>query len=166
MSFLPPVITTLIGFVSGWGLSELTEWRRHRRDQRELRRALVAELENGEVLASVTLGKYARCFRSNAADVALVAKEIRWFVTVGRNRMDAAGILSDLPPTPTAFEVLTDQQLVDLFSQISETIGVKLIFPIVENALAGKTSGFNEKEIAALGMVSWHAHFYRKMRTR
>jgi hypothetical protein len=157
LSSLTAVMTTLIGFVSGWGLFELTDWRRRTSEQRELRSALVAELQNAEVLASYTVVKYARYFQGKAK-VALVAHEIRWFQTVGRSQMEAAGVVSNLPQTPPAFETLGDEQLVDLFSQIDETIGSKLIFPIVESVLAGKTSGLNAQQIAALSMVHWHAH--------
>jgi len=42
--YLTPVITALVGFVSGWGLFELTEWRKRTHHQQEVRSALMAEL--------------------------------------------------------------------------------------------------------------------------
>lgn len=161
IDWLPPLITALIGLVSGWSLSELTDWRRRVREQRELRRALVAELEHGEVLASHNVVKYARFVREDQAKVAFVAKEIRWFQTSGRRKLENSGVLDDLPPTPAGpgFEALDAQRLVDLFAaRFNEAVGTKLVFPIVESALAGKTAGFSAEQIAALGMVHWHAH--------
>ena len=156
--FLPPLLATfLVGLISGWLLFELTERRRVRLAQRELRRALEAELENAEVLVSSIVGKYARLCQTEA-DVSFVANEIRWFQAVGRHRMQDTGILSDLPPLSQALDSLSDNQLVQLFSSIKETIGTKIIMPVVENALAGHTSGFNARQIQALGMVRWQAY--------
>jgi hypothetical protein len=75
-----------LGFISAWLLFELTERRRVRIGQRELRRALLAELENAEVLVCTFVCKYAR-FCKSEADIAAVAEELRWFYDVGRQRM-------------------------------------------------------------------------------
>ena len=53
---------------------------------RELRQALVAELEHVEVLLSSVVGKLAN-LATTPAEIARVAKEIRWFVKVGRLRL-------------------------------------------------------------------------------
>jgi hypothetical protein len=48
---IPPMNTlfgALLGFISGWGLFEMSEYRRRRRQQRTIREALKAELRNME----------------------------------------------------------------------------------------------------------------------
>ena len=147
----------LVGFITAWGLFELTEWRRIRLAQKELRRALVAELETAEVLVSTIVGKYARLCKSEK-DVAAVAHEIRWYIDVGRERFADLGILSDHTPIPPDFRSLDDNQLILLYSSIKETIGTKIILPVVEQALAGQTSGFRANQIQALGMVRWQTY--------
>lgn len=108
------------------------------------------------MLASVNIGKYARYFQSTKTP--FVANEIRWFLKHGRDQLASAGVFSDLPEISDTFEKVGDQQLVALYSQIHETLGVKLIFPTVESVLAGSMSGLSAQQIAALGMVQWHAH--------
>jgi hypothetical protein len=126
--------------------------------RQELRRALIAELEVGELLASHSVVKYARWFMGDDAKVALVANEIRWFADRGRTQLEAVGLISSLPTIPQKLDKITDAQLVDAFSRINETVGTKLVFPVVGGVLAGKTSGLTEKQIAALSMVYWQAH--------
>lgn len=151
-----PVATFVAGLISGWLLFELTEWRKRYLARNELRRALVIELENAEVLLSTIIAKYAWTFRSEE-DVALVAKEIRWYQNVGRQRMQDAAIVSDKPSIPQAFDNISDSQLVQLFSTTRETIGTKIILPVLESALAGHTLGLDACRIQALGMVRWQA---------
>ena len=147
----------LLGFISAWLLFEVTARRRARLSQRELCRALVAELENAEVLASTIVCKYAR-FSQSKKDVAFVACEIRWFHDVGRQRLEAVGILADLPNFSSELTSLSDDQLVALFSSTKETVGTKLILPVLDRALAGQTFGFRANQIQALSMVRWQIY--------
>ena len=150
-------VSLLVGFITAWLLFEVTERRRIGLAQREQRRALLAELENAEVLVSVIVGKYARLCKSEE-DVASVASEIRWYQDVGRKRFADLGILSDLPPIPPEFRSLSDNQIISLFSSITETIGNKIIMPVVERALAGQTLGFGATQIQALSMLRWQTY--------
>ena len=150
-------VSLLVGFITAWLLFELTAWRKIRLAQRELRRALMAEIEIAEVLVSVIIGKYARLCKDEE-DVAFVASEIRWYTDVGRQRFEGLGILSDLPPGLPEIRSLSDNQLISLFSSIKETIGGKIIMPIVEHALAGQTLGFRASQIRALSMVRWQTY--------
>ena len=150
-------VSLLVGFITAWLLFELTERRRIRLAQRELRRALLAELENAEVLVSSIVGKYARLCKSKE-DVALVASEIRWHLDAGRQRFADLGIISDLRPIPPEFRSLSDDQLIKLLSSIKETIGTTIIMPVVERALAGQTLGFRAIQIQAISMVRWQTH--------
>ncbi len=147
----------LLGFISAWLLFEVTARRRARLSQRELCRALIAELENAEVLASTIVAKYAR-FCQNEKDVAFVAREIRWFHEIGRQRLKVIGIVSDLPSVSSELKSLSDDQLVGLFSSTKETVGTKLIMPVLDRALAGQTFDFRTNQIQALSTVRWQIY--------
>jgi len=146
-----------VGFATAWLLFEVTERRRVRLAQRELRQALRVELETAEALVSTIVAKYAR-FCANESDVAFVAREIRWFVHVGTARLQNLGIFSGLPPTPAKFEAISDKQLVMHYSNINETIGIKILLPVLEQTLSGQTSGFSAAQIQSLSMVHWQAY--------
>lgn len=147
----------LVGFISAWLLFEVTERRRARASQRELRGALVADLENAEALTSSIVFKYAWICQSKE-DVAAVAREIRWFLDAGRERMQDVGIVADRPPISSEFKSLSDDQLVAVFSSTKETVGTKIIIPVLERALAGQTLGFHGNQIQVLSMVRWQMY--------
>lgn len=153
-SLVSETIPVLLGLISGWVLFTLTERRREAHSQRELRCALVAELENGEVLTNNIVLKYARLYKS-ATEIADCAGEIRWFFEIGRKRMETFGILSGRPNVIPNFESLSDSQLIALFPQVNETVGNKLIMPVLDRALSGQTFGFSANQIKALSMVRW-----------
>ena len=90
-----------LGFLTGWGLFELTERRKVRLAERALREALVAELHHTELLLSSIVGKYA-FLASGPDEIKAVAAEIRWFVQVGSSRVQGLG-LGGLPEPPAGF---------------------------------------------------------------
>jgi len=147
-------VNVLLGFLSAWLLFVVTERRRAARSQHELRRALVAELENGEVLANNFVCKYARLFKSEQ-DIAFCANEIRWSQGVGRKRMEILGIVAARQDASPQLASLSDRQLVTLFSDINETVGTKLYLPILDRALGAQTFGFSAEQIQVLSMVRW-----------
>ena len=155
--FLPLLATQLVAFISALLLFEVTERRRARLSQRELQRALVADLENAEALASSIVFKYAWICQSKE-DFAVVAREIRWFLGVGRERMQDVGIVADRPPNSSELRSLSDDQLVAVFSSTKETVGTKIIMPVLERALAGQTLGFRANQIQVLSMVRWQMY--------
>ena len=112
-------VSLLVGFIMALLLFEVTERRRIRLGQRELRRALLAELENAEVVVSIFVSKYARLCKSEE-DVAYVASEIRWFQDVGRQRVKDLGILSDLTPMPPEYMSLSNNQLISLIPRSTD----------------------------------------------
>jgi hypothetical protein len=154
-------IGPVLGFASAWAAFEVTERRKVRLAQRELRQALVSELEHAEVTLSTFIGKHAR-FADSPGEIAAVAKEIRWFVDVGRVReKDSGGLPSELAARPLeSIRSLTDQQLVALYASRArqDTIGTKLVLPIVEAVLAGRTAGFRANELQSLSTIKWQAH--------
>ncbi len=149
-----PVATFFLGLLSGWLLIEVTEWRRVRSNRRELRRALIAELETTEVLVSIMVTKYARYFTAEP-DVHFVAQEFRWYTTVGRKRLSAVGLQSHLGTSPSVVETATDADVVKVLSLLHETIGNTVVVPVLESVLNGGTGGFASRQIQALGMVRW-----------
>ncbi len=98
-----------LGFLTGWGLFELTERRKVRLAEGALRAALIAELEHAEVLLASIVGRYAY-LATSPAEIQQVASEIRWFLAVGRLRAQAIG-LSEVSEPPAGFESLPDEQL-------------------------------------------------------
>lgn len=154
--FPPELISALLAFALAWILFEVTARRSDRRSRRELRRALVAELENGEALASTIVLKYARFYKS-PKDITFCANEFRWFQKVGRERMKSVGLLADSPDTPSIVDDMSDEDIVTFLSPTHETIGSKLTMPVLDRALAGQTYGFTADQIRALGMVRWQA---------
>ena len=146
-----------LGFLTGWGLFELTERRKVRLAEGALRAALIAELEHAEVLLASIVGRYAY-LATSPAEIQQVASEIRWFLAVGRLRAQAIG-LSEVSEPPAGFASLSDEQLVAGFTHLtqSDRMGPKLILPVIDSALAGHTSGFTSVEIQALSSVRWQA---------
>ena len=157
LDFIGLDVKLLVGFISGWLLFEVTERRKVGRARRELSNALVAELEHAEVLVSNIVMKYARLCR-NETDVNFVANEIRWFYDIGRQRMQDVGILSDLPSNLPELKSLSDNQLIGLFSSVRETIGSKIILPVLGGVLVGQTLGFDTSQIRAFSMVRWQSY--------
>jgi hypothetical protein len=152
-------LPTLLGFISGWGLFELTERRKRSHNEKELRAALRAELKTGETLVSANVGKYARYFQK-PSEIDAAANEIRWFMKEGRDQIADTGIFSlKDPPNLAALDAASNQQLVALFgSGINETVGVKIPFPILEGLFGGgKISGLSEQQISVLGLVQSNA---------
>jgi hypothetical protein len=164
-SGLQPVwilLTALVSFVSAWILFELTERRKVRLAQKALREALIAELRHAEVLLSSIVGKYAH-LANTPEEVASTAKELRWFVEADRQRGEEVGLGgNEVPPEfPERIMAYSDDQIVAAFARPQgrrETVGTKLILPIVEAALAGRTAGFSSDEIQTISTVRWQLH--------
>lgn len=158
------VFTTLgpfIGFVLGWLLFEITERRKVRLAQRELRRALVAELQHAELLLSTVVCKYAFT-ATTPEEIKACADELRWGRHVGRARAHRVGISSPIGTDTTLanLDVVSDQQLVATMVSTTprETVGTKLLFPMIDAVLAGRTAGFSGDQVLSLGAIRWQAH--------
>jgi hypothetical protein len=150
----------ILAFLAAWGLFEVTERRRVRLAERALRTALVAELEHAEAVLASIVTRFPH-FADTPAAIHRVAKEWRWCLAAGQRRMEALGE-SPLPEFPPGFEEVTDQQLVAVLAarvdKEGARLGPKVILPVVDSALAGRTSGFTSLEIQALSSVRWHEH--------
>jgi len=152
----------LLGFFAGWGLFELTEWRRRRRTQRSQRRAVQAELSYVEILLVLICFKYADAV-STATDIAHVAQAVKWYWQTGRLKARRAGhILGDVDESlAEEFGRLNDEQIVAKLATtpgMQETVASELHLPIVDAVLGAPTSGFSDKEVQALTTARTQAH--------
>ena len=91
------LLSTVVGFASGWGLFELSEFRRRWMNRRAIRRSVVAELTSAEVVLSGTVFDLSVA----ADDLDRAATEFRWL-------KDYGGFPVAIPESA---ETLTDQQL-------------------------------------------------------
>ena len=82
---LTPILSFLIGVLTAWLTFELTERRRRRMARKAFRSGLLEELRYAEVLLCVNALKFAETVQAER-DVARMAKEARWYLTVGRAR--------------------------------------------------------------------------------
>jgi len=155
------LLTALLSFGFAYLLFELTERRKVRLAQRALREALIAELQHAEVLLSSIVGKYA-FLAETPQEIADTAREIRWFVDTGRRRAQMVGLAIGVEAegVPERFAALSDDEIVTTFARLQsrETVGTKLILPVVDAALAGRTAGFTSDEIQTLSTVRWQLH--------
>lgn len=158
---LRDILPLVVGFFSGWGVSELTERRKIRRAQRALRQALIVELERAELRLSTAVSKYAYLAETPEL-VARVAAELRWFIKVGAARAPGTGVTlaAATPGTPEQFCNLPDAQMVQLFAThtAQETVGGKYLLPVLDSALSGRLAGFTADEIQPLSELSTQMH--------
>ncbi len=150
----------VLGVVATLATFEVTERRKARIAHRELRQALTAELEHVEVTLSGIIGKLAY-LATTPTEIAAVAEEIRWFVKTGRLRLIETGVLAGPSEIPSsAFLQLDDAQMISNFAALptKATGGTRLIVPVIDAVLAGRTVGFKSREIQALSVVKWQAY--------
>ena len=157
------IITSILSFFVAWALFELTERRKVKFAQRALRQALVEELRHAELLLSSIIRKYA-FVAVTAEEILITARELRWFIEEAPRRAESVGLMEDaVRMTEEDIARLlrfSDEQLVALYATARrpDRVGNKLILPIVDAALAGRTAGFSATEIGLLGMVRWQLH--------
>src|SRR5258705_6014794 len=84
-----PLIGMIIGFLFAWGVFELTEHRRRKRAQAGVRRALVAELGQAELVLSAIVFNLS----IGTDHVADAVQELRWILQLGAERILRAGVL-------------------------------------------------------------------------
>ena len=84
-----PLIGMIIGFLFVWGVFELTEHRHRKRAQAAVRRALVAELGQAELVLSAIVFNLS----IGTDHVAEAVRELRWILQLGTERILRAGVL-------------------------------------------------------------------------
>ena len=78
-----PLLGMIIGFLFAWGVFELTEHRRRKRAQAAVRRALVAELGQAELVLSAIVFNLS----IGTDHVADAVQELRWILQLGTERI-------------------------------------------------------------------------------
>jgi hypothetical protein len=151
---LIPVAGPIAGFLAAWIVFELTEWRRREIQKQALRRALRAELETVEYLLSMMVAKF-----SAPDDSATAVREVRWLLTVGRER---GRQLLEMPQE-LAERLLerSDDEMAEVLRRIGwhqENRAVPILLPTVEAALTSPVAGLTGGETRALFLLKWQAH--------
>ena len=154
-----PFIGMIIGFLFAWGVFELTEHRRGRRTQAAMRRALVAELGQAELVLSVMIFNLS-IGTDNVADA---VQELRWFLQLGTERILRAGVLDLRPEELEAMRHLQGQSDPGA-EEILRTLSpaqrarplVELRVPVLDFVLANPPVGFGHIEEQTLRDARWH----------
>jgi len=124
--------------------------------------ALVTELQQAELVVSSNVCKSAAHLAGELQIIPQVAQEFRWYLTVGRERGIAMGLPPVEPPRGGGLDkipALPDETLVGLYAAVAraEVVGSKIITPIVDAVLAGRTPGFSADQLRVLSSVRWQA---------
>ncbi len=154
-----PLIGMIIGFLFAWGVFELTEHRRRNRAQAAMRRALVAELGQAELVLSAIVFNLS-VGTDNVADA---VQELRWFLQLGTERILRAGVLDLTMEELEALRHLqgqSDQGAAEILRTLSPGQRarplVELRVPVLDSVLANPPVGFGHIEEQALRDARWH----------
>lgn len=142
----------IVGFALGYLSFELTEWRRRRRQNEAVRRALQSELEAVEAALSAIV------FRLSVGtdNVLRGVQEMRRFYSQGRERI----LMVDVPALGADFLQRPDEELAQILRQwrpAESTVGVRVPTPVVDDAFASAESYLSQEQLQALAAVRWHA---------
>src|SRR5260370_3329022 len=156
-----PLIGMIIGFLFAWGVFELTEYRRRKRAQAGVRRALVAELGQAELVLSVIV--FNRAIGTDR--VADAVQELRWILQLGTERILRAGVLDLTTEELEAMRHLqgqSDQGTAEILRTLSPGQRarplVELPVPVLDSVLANPPAGFGRIEEQALRDLRWQVH--------
>lgn len=154
----PGAAGPVIGFISGWGLFEVTEFRRRTVQKGAVRASLLSELRQAEVTLAVIVVQ-----RSwGAPDARRAVGEWRWLVDDGRKHFSLASI--EVPAElAERTRGKTDDEIVSILRAmppIGRNRAIKLSLPILESTLRGQTAAFSREEVDALGDINWQAYLF------
>lgn len=150
---LTPATGSFVGFALGYGLFELSEWRRRFLQRNAIRTALTVELESVEAILSMIIIRLA--FGSEAPDNVLA--EVRWIVQEGPRR----GWPIELPLAADRVRGRDDAQLRELIRNIpawQAAAAVDLPLPILSGFLSSPMAGLAEEQTRRLSIVKWDVH--------
>ncbi len=149
------ILGPIIGFIVGWGLFELTDFRRRWIHRRNLRRALIGELKSVEVVLSVTL----ITFSYGIADPSRAVAEMRWYHTEGRKRRTHLNLPEELSQKMVK---QTDEELGAFLKAQKLPYGKRPVntpFPILEGILSAQGVGLSEDDLQMLSDLQRQGHF-------
>jgi hypothetical protein len=156
-----PLIGMIIGFLFAWGVFELTEHRRRRRTRAAVRRALVAELGQAELVLSAIVFNLS----IGTDHVADAVQELRWILQLGTERILRAGVLDLTTEEIEALrhlQVQSDQGTAEILRTLSPGQRarplVELRVPVLDSVLANPPDGFGHIEDQALRDLRWQVH--------
>jgi hypothetical protein len=151
----------IIGFLFAWGVFELTEHRRRKRAQAAVRRALVAELGQAELILSAIVFNLS----IGTDHVADAVQELRWILQLGTERILRAGVLDLTTEEIEAMRHLqgqSDQGTAEILRTLSPGQRarplVELRVPVLDSVLANPPAGFGHIEDQALRDLRWQVH--------
>lgn len=149
------ILGPIIGFIVGWGLFELTDFRRRWIHRRNLRKALIGELKSVEVVLSTTLIS----FSYGIADPSRAVAEMRWYYTEGLKR----GVHPNLPEELSQKMVKqTDEELGAFLKAQKLPYGKRPVntpFPVLEGILSAQGVGLSEDDLQMLSDLHREGHF-------
>jgi hypothetical protein len=156
----PPMNTlfgVLLGFISGWGLFEVSEYRRRRRQQRTIREALKAELSNMERILNGQMITFAYGTINPDRGV----QEMRWYFSEGLQRRSFFDIPIPSRLSPKVVLELSDDELTQelrLSTPQQPNSAVDLPITVLQAVLVAPTAGFTSAQLQRLSWVSWQTH--------
>jgi len=155
-----PIIGTVVGFLTAWGVLQLTEHRRRKRAQAVARRAIVAELRHTELILSSTIVNL-----SIGTDaVADAVRELKVLLEIGTERMLRTGVLdlaTDQLEALRHLQGLSDQSAAEILRTLRPTQRarpLKVEAPVLDVLLANPTHCFGDVELQALSAIRWQMH--------
>lgn len=155
-----PIIGTVVGFLTAWGVLQLTEHRRRKRAQAVARRAIVAELRHTELILSSTIVNL-----SIGTDaVADAVRELKVLLEIGTERMLRTGVLdlaTDQLEALRHLQGVSDQSAAEILRTLWPTQRarpLKVEAPVLDVLLANPTHCFGDVELQALSAIRWQMH--------
>jgi hypothetical protein len=152
-----PIIGTVIGFLTAWGVLQLTDRRRRMLAQTATRRAVVAELRHAElVLSSIIVN-----LSIGTDTVADAVRELKVLLEIGTERMLRIGVLDLTAEQLEALRHLhgvSDQGAAEILRTLwpaQRARPLKVQVPVLDTVLANPTHGFGDVELQALSAIRW-----------
>lgn len=152
---MPDYLGPILGFIVGWGLFELTDFRKRWIHRRNLRKALIGELKSVEVVLSATL----ITFSYGIADPSRAVAEMRWYHIEGRKRRRDLSFPEELSQKMVK---QTDEELGAFLKAQKLPYGnrpVNTPFPVLEGILSAQGVGLSEDDLQMLSDLQRQGHF-------
>ncbi len=138
----------LAAFASGWGLFELSEFRRRWTNGRTIRRSVVAELGSVEIVLSAALVDLYKA----ADDLDSAVVEYLWLRDIARYPY----------PISETVKVASDEQIKELFRlepKIKTWDAPDIPLPVLDGVLSGGVLGFSAREVTLLSEIKRQIYF-------
>jgi hypothetical protein len=155
-----PIIGTVIGFLTAWGVLQLTEHRRRKRAQALTHRAVVAELRHTElVLSSIIVN-----LSIGTDAVADAVRELKVLLEIGTERILRTGVLDLTADQLEALRHLhgaSDQGTAEILRTLwpaQRARPLKVQAPVLDVVLTNPTHGFGDVELQALSAIRGQVH--------